>query len=309
MACPAVGVLAKAKNFSGFSGHLFGVFDGHAGGACAQVVAKRLYHYFTAVLLPRPELLALVDSLNDPHGEPMKIIEVFNERFELVDVLRRLYSDSYRTFVNDLAKTESKVERSVEDAFIHSFLRLDEDIAREALETENNMRVIQKTLSVAMSGAVTCIAYINGPHLYVASLGDCQAVIGVLDEDQGQWLPKIMNVQHNSENIHEVHRILNEHPKAEQDSVIKFDRLLGQLAPLRAFGDFRYKWERDVLERLCIPYFGPNVVPPDYYTPPYLTAKPDITYHHLTPKDKFLVIATDGLWDFISPLEVRMNPY
>ena len=30
---------------------LFGVFDGHAGAACGQVVAKRLLHYVAAGLL------------------------------------------------------------------------------------------------------------------------------------------------------------------------------------------------------------------------------------------------------------------
>jgi serine/threonine protein phosphatase PrpC len=27
---------------------------------------------------------------------------------------------------------------------------------------------------------------------------------------------------------------------------------------------------------------------------------PDITIHELTPFDKFLILATDGLWEFIS---------
>lgn len=40
-----------------------------------------------------------------------------------------------------------------------------------------------------------------------------------------------------------------------------------------------------------------------YLTPPYLTAKPEITRHKLTSGDKFLIIATDGLWDEISSLE------
>lgn len=86
-----------------------------------------------------------------------------------------------------------------------------------------------------------------------------------------------------------------EHPN-ERDTVIRSDRLLSQLAPLRAFGDVRYKWPREKLQKLIVPYFG-DVIAPNYYTPPYLTAKPAIQHHILTPKDKFLVLATDGLWD------------
>lgn len=37
------------------------------------------------------------------------------------------------------------------------------------------------------------------------------------------------------------------------------------------------------------------------YTPPYLTAVPEVLYHKLTHNDKFLVLATDGLWDWLDP--------
>lgn len=94
-----------------------------------------------------------------------------------------------------------------------------------------------------------------------------------------------------------------EHPPNERDSIIVLDRLLGQLAPLRAFGDFRYKWDKDLLKRLAVPTQGASIVPPSYLTPPYLTAKPDVISHALTTKDKFLILATDGLWDLLTPLQ------
>uniref|UniRef100_A0A1B0DEZ6 Integrase catalytic domain-containing protein n=1 Tax=Phlebotomus papatasi TaxID=29031 RepID=A0A1B0DEZ6_PHLPP len=95
-----------------------------------------------------------------------------------------------------------------------------------------------------------------------------------------------------------------EHPHSERDTVIRVDRLLGQLAPLRALGDFRYKWPRDTLQSVAGPHYGEAAVPPHYHTPPYLTAQPEIKYHRLEPRDKFLVLATDGLWDVLTPLQV-----
>lgn len=83
-----------------------------------------------------------------------------------------------------------------------------------------------------------CVAHIDGPHLHVANTGDCQAVIGVLTDDNN-WIAKKVSVEHNTDNVREVERILNEHPKNERDTVIRMERLLGQLAPLRAFGDVR----------------------------------------------------------------------
>lgn len=121
-------------------------------------------------------------------------------------------------------------------------------------------------------------------------------------EDEG-WSAKMMSVEHNSDNRKEVDRIWSEHPVSEKKSVIRMERLLGELAPLRAFGDFRYKWSKEIISNTVVPYFGESAIPQYYHTPPYLTAKPEVIYHRLTPKDKFLIIATDGLWDLISPLE------
>lgn len=81
------------------------------------------------------------------------------------------------------------------------------------------------------------------------------------------------------------------------------ERLLGQLAPLRSLGDFRYKWSKELMNEVVIPYLGEAAVPPNYHTPPYLTARPDITYHKLVANDKFLILASDGLWDLLTPSE------
>lgn len=51
------------------------------------------------------------------------------------------------------------------------------------------------------------------------------------------------------------------------------------LAMARAFGDF------------CLKDFG-------------LIAVPDISYHHLTDRDEFIILATDGVWDVLSNKEV-----
>lgn len=61
-----------------------------------------------------------------------------------------------------------------------AFLRLDEDLSKEALSLEENEKLNMKTMSVAMSGAVACVAHIDGPHLHIANVGDCCAVLGKL---------------------------------------------------------------------------------------------------------------------------------
>lgn len=50
--------------------------------------------------------------------------------------------------------------------------------------------------------------------------------------------------EHNTDNLQELNRIFSEHPSNEKDTVIKYERLLGQLAPLRAFGDLRFFFKK-----------------------------------------------------------------
>lgn len=49
------------------------------------------------------------------------------------------------------------------------------------------------------------------------------------------------------------------------------------------------------------PIYGAESIPPGLETPPYLTALPEVYYHRLTPNDRFLVLATDGLWEWLEP--------
>lgn len=277
------------------SGLLMGIFDGHAGNSCAQVISKRLLRYVAASLV---ETSILKQQIELGAAKSTSFLKCHNDNHDFVEELRELYESSFRKFSSELL--EKRPENfQMSDALENAFVRLDQDMSDEAITSKN----VKQTLSVALSGSVAIVAHIDKNHLHVASTGDCQAVLGSITES-GQWSAKKLSEEHNAENMAEVRRILGEHPKSERDTVIRGERLLSQLAPLRAFGDVRYKWTRDQLQKIAVPHFGEQVIPPNYHTPPYLSAKPDITHHLLTPRDKFLIMGSDGLWDVLSPLDV-----
>lgn len=271
------------------NGFLAGIFDGHAGPACAQVTAKRLLRYIAASLIPPNVLREHIQS----GVKSNTFLKSHNEKADFVAEIKAIYEKSFSEFTNDLLHENLDVGAAMENAF----LRLDQDFSKEALENPT-----LRTLSVTMSGAVACVAHIEGRQLHVANSGDCVAVLGQ-QTDTGQWLPKKLSAEHNTDNVAEVRRVLDEHPPSERDTVIKVERLFGQLIPLRALGDYRYKWSREILDKLVVPHYGEHVIPPNYLTPPYLTAQPEVQHHVLTPKDGFLIIASDGLWDLLSPMQ------
>ncbi|XP_030760828.1 pyruvate dehydrogenase [acetyl-transferring]-phosphatase 1, mitochondrial [Sitophilus oryzae] len=280
------------------TGLLVGVFDGHGGGACAQVIAKRLFNYITACLLPHESTLQYLLTLDQP--KPPDLIESYNDKVQFVEDVRDIYKESFTKFVKELSEEGYKQHFDMSKAIERAFLRLDNDLSKEAIPVNGEINL--KTLSVAMSGAVSCVAHIDGPHLHVANLGDCCAVLGSLSET-GSWIPKKLTEEHNAYNPIEYDRVMSEHPKQEKETVISMGRLLGQLAPLRAMGDFRFKWSKEIMVDVVAKAFGEQMIPPNYHSPPYLTALPDVIHHRLTPRDKFLIIATDGLWDCVTPLE------
>lgn len=81
----------------------------------------------------------------------------------------------------------------------------------------------------------------------------------------------------------------------------------GELMPLRAFGDIRFKWPSKELKHVArLLDLPPNypIMPSFYETPPYLCSIPQVTWRPLIKnRDHFLVLATDGLWDMLSPKE------
>lgn len=79
-----------------------GVFDGHGGGACAQVIAKRLYHYITACLLPHDSLVQYILALTKQ--EPIELIQSYNDKVQFVDDVKDIYNNSFVKFLRDLCE-------------------------------------------------------------------------------------------------------------------------------------------------------------------------------------------------------------
>lgn len=71
-----------------------------------------------------------------------------------------------------------------------------------------------------------------------------------------------------------VKRLRSAHPIAESTTILRAGRLLGELYPLRAFGDVRYKWPAE-LQKTVLEPLG-DTAPQGLLTPPYLTALPEV---------------------------------
>ncbi|XP_005107634.1 pyruvate dehydrogenase [acetyl-transferring]-phosphatase 1, mitochondrial [Aplysia californica] len=289
---------------AGTDKYLFGVFDGHAGCACAQALKDRLFQYI-AVSMSDPS------RLNQLYQEEMGATAQLLEYLPTASVdpvspdLATIHWQSLHNFINDCLDMYS-LDSTVEESLVNAFLRLDQDISLEASFHPGDMGLSADLVNIAFSGAVGCVAYIDGLDLYVANVGDSQAVIGSHSTESETWHATPVSLKHDAENTGEVKRLFAKHPN-ESHNILKGGRLFGELMPLRAFGDVRYKWGKKDLIHLknlagqssgpFLPSYKNITIPNNYRTPPYLDAEPEVIHYRLSPKDRFLILASDGLWD------------
>ena len=277
---------------------LFGVFDGHRGPACAQAISERLFNYVAAEVIPYFDLLEAHKKFES--GELSEMVQWYHHPNDYTSQERSAaYQRSLHKYINDNVSVDMAEDGGVAESIITAFERLDKDLSMEAL-TPASAIMYDEALHTVFSGACACIAYIDGSDLYVANAGDCRAVLGTQDVD-GYWEANPLSIDHTAHNNDEINRLKTMHPPNESASIVKNGRLLSELVPLRAFGDVRYKWAADTQRNVLSPWYGSDVVPRSYFTPPYLVATPEVQHHTLGENDKFLILATDGLWDCITP--------
>ncbi|GCE99114.1 hypothetical protein ZYGM_001770 [Zygosaccharomyces mellis] len=205
----------------------------------------------------------------------------------------------------DILSSSDKIDSAIEKGF----LTLDNDIVYASLkalfQTPSKETMIAALPAISGSCALLSVYNSADSTLKVALTGDSRALLCELD-NQSNWFVKSLSTDQTGDNPSEVQRVRSEHPG--EPNAVRNGRILGSLQPSRAFGDYRYKIKdidgkalSELPEHLRI-YFRSK--PRDFLTPPYVTAKPEITTTKVGPNSKFMVIGSDGLFELLSNEEV-----
>ncbi|XP_045785781.1 probable protein phosphatase 2C 11 [Maniola jurtina] len=127
------------------------------------------------------------------------------------------------------------------------------------------------------SGCTAVVALLKGNELYVANAGDSRCIIC----REGKAID--MSVDHKPEDTAELERITKAGGKVSNDG-----RINGGLNLSRAIGDHSYKQNKDLDAKEQM-----------------ITALPDVNILTIEPeKDQFMVLACDGIWNFMSSQDV-----
>lgn len=157
---------------------------------------------------------------------------------------------------------------------------------------------------VARVGSCALVSVIDEDNLIVANAGDCLAVLGREDKEEGVIAHQI-NREHNARSQLERFLLTVDHPDEDDIVVCKSPHacyVKGRLQLTRAFGDLYLKKEEFNAPPGEHRSRGRHISSP--YTPPYVNHTPDIYSFKINKnQDQFVIMATDGLWDFIEPQE------
>ncbi|KAF8894907.1 protein serine threonine phosphatase 2C [Gymnopilus junonius] len=239
------------------------VFDGHAGHETADYTASKLPTFL------KEHIAAVLEKDKDP--APATIADTLSQAISSFDktigqALLDLFPDQ-----DALAKMT------------------DEEIKRIINDRGPNFAIVLR----CVRGSTVLISLIDPTksNLWVASLGDCAAILGGKDTSD-EWKSKVLSVAHNGENTAEADKVRQEHP-GELECMLD-DRVLGAIAVTRAVGDFTFKLPAIYTERKVRGFIGRNV------TPPYLSSVPDVQHVDLRSlglSETFLIMCSDGLMD------------
>ncbi|WVZ95845.1 hypothetical protein U9M48_041558 [Paspalum notatum var. saurae] len=188
---------------------------------------------------------------------------------------------------------------------------------------------------LAMMGSCVLVVLIKAADVYVMNVGDSRAVLAqradapdlspallattTADDDHqdhhhhqlaavkaeikrqldnvGEELAALqLTVDHSTSAYREARRIRGEHP--DDPACIVNGRVKGSLKVTRAFGAGYLKeprWNSALLEVFRVSYVG---------AAPYITCRPYLRHHRLGERDKFLILSSDGLYDYFTNDEV-----
>ncbi|KAI7834438.1 phosphatase 2C-like domain-containing protein [Kickxella alabastrina] len=262
----------------GGSRYMVGVFDGHAGFMCAEQLAARMQPMIDAALQE-------IEGTNKTISAPLS------------DAVVRLQRDVGRGW------------DTVPMALTAAFMAMDNELVHASLAEYQRLAdpsQMSRLLGPAVSGSCGLVALVDtdANEVVVANTGDSRALLGVRLAN-GTWKAVRLSQDHTAGNQNELSRLAREHPG---ETVIRSGRILGGLMPTRAFGDSRYKWPIGV-QRALFPQLLANghkyaTSPPDLLSPPYVTAHPVIVRHKLGKGDRFIVVASDGLYDQMADADI-----
>lgn len=261
------------------NGLLFcGIYDGFNGRDAADFLASTLYDNIAYYLY-----LLEWHIKKRQHVYPSKHN---GGRSELTLAIRTPYTDQQDT--EDQSVWSESFRNGVVDCLVRALEQAEGDFL---CRVEKEMEERPDLVSV---GSCVLIVLLHGSDLYVLNLGDSRAVLATVDNNTLRAVQ--LTETHNVENDSEVKKLLADHSGDPQ--VVSYGKIKGKLKVTRAIG-VGYLKKKEFNDALMGILRVKNL-----YSPPYVYTNPHTLSHRVSEDDLFVVLGSDGLFDFFGNNEV-----
>ncbi|KAK9065598.1 hypothetical protein SSX86_014999 [Deinandra increscens subsp. villosa] len=180
--------------------------------------------------------------------------------------------------------------------------RVLDSLQRALSQAENDfLRMVEQEMEdrpdIVSVGSCVLIGLVLGKDLYIMNLGDSRAVLATDDDeikiDEFKGLKAVqLTDSHTVDNEVERNQVLSEHP--DDPKTIVHGRVKGKLKVTRAFGVGYLK--KKVLNDALMGILRVR----NLLSPPYISVQPSLYMHEVSSSDHFVILASDGLFDFFT---------
>ncbi|GMP76590.1 hypothetical protein CsSME_00033199 [Camellia sinensis var. sinensis] len=275
------------------NGWLFcAIYDGFNGRDAADFLAGTLYEAtgFYLNLLDwemKEELVGDSDSLDSD----------YSLHYILEDDGKTARTGNGDSFIDCFTKgpSSAKMERS-SHSFKHKVL---DSLQRAVNQAESDfLYMVEQEMEdrpdLVSVGSCVLVVLLHGKDLYTLNLGDSRAVLATCGEGVGMNGKKLQAIQltdsHTVDNEVEKNQLICDHP--DDPATIVAGRVKGKLKVTRAFG-VGYLKKKILNEALMGILQVHNLL-----SPPYITIQPSLNVHEISSSDHFVILGSDGLFDF-----------
>ncbi|KAL8167184.1 hypothetical protein V2J09_008683 [Rumex salicifolius] len=252
------------------------------------------------------------------------IYDGFNGR-DAADFLACTLYDSILKNLNSVLKHDGSLQYPLEDASFPGFVKMpskaisygsalevdlssvtfrsmvNECLLRALIQAENDfLAMVEREMDdrpdIVSVGSCVLVSLLLGKDLYTMSLGDSRAVLATYDGSLSKGHQRLKAIQlteiHTTDNEAEKSQLLLDHP--DDPSPITSGKVKGKLKVTRAFG-VGYLKKKNLNDALMGILRVGNLI-----SPPYVSLNPSTNVHRISETDHFVIVASDGLFDFFT---------
>ncbi|XP_004487853.1 probable protein phosphatase 2C 40 [Cicer arietinum] len=286
------------------NGWLFcGIYDGFNGRDAADFLACTLYD-------------SIVSYLNtiDWDSEPNSTSASDNDDLDDSLILHEHQSPRFKG--NNYPSSPPANSEAISKSFSHVVL----DSLKHVLnQVENDFlymveQEMEERPDLVSIGSCVLLVLLHGNDLCTLNLGDSRAVLATCSAGNGMTgNERLKSIQltdsHNVDNEAERAQLLANHP--DDPKTIVAGKVKGKLKVTRAFGVGYLK--KKILNDALMGILRVS----DLKSPPYVSTDPSLNVHKISTSDQFVIVGSDGLFDFFSNDEavnlvesyILSNPY